>query len=158
MPFAKKIGIVFSSLLTLFVLAAPAGTAAPTAEERALLNEMNRVRAAHGAPPLRVDLRLERAARAHSRDMLRRGYFAHGNFARRISAVRAPGPAVGENLAWGVGSRSTPQAIVAAWLSSPQHRANLLRRGFRRVGLGRLVGTFAGHGGAAVVTADFAGR
>jgi hypothetical protein len=34
----------------------------------------------------------------------------------------------------------------------------LLRPGFRRVGIGISLGTFAGHGGATVVTADFAGR
>src|SRR5918999_3601316 len=151
MSFAKKIVVVFCSLLAFLALTAPAASAAPTAEERALLNEMNRARGAHRLPALRLDLRLQRAARAHARDMLRRGYFAHADFARRILAFRARGPAVGENLAWGVGSRSTPQSIVAAWLASPSHRANLLRRGFRRVGVGRLVGTFAGHGGAAVV-------
>ena len=119
---------------------------------------MNRVRAAHGVPALRVDTRLERAARTHSRDLLRRGYFAHGEFARRMTGSGARGPAVGENLGWGVGASGTAHAIVAAWLASPPHRANLLRRGFRRVGLGRLTGTFAGYAGAAVVTADFAGR
>jgi hypothetical protein len=34
----------------------------------------------------------------------------------------------------------------------------MLRRGFRRIGIGIAFGTFAGHSGAAVVTADFAGR
>jgi uncharacterized protein YkwD len=154
----NKIVFVFSTFFLLALLAAPAVPAAPTAGERALLAEMNRIRAAHGAPALRLDARLERAARAHSRDMLRRGYFAHGEFARRLAGFGARGPAVGENLGWGVGSTGSAQSIVAAWLASPPHRANLLRSGFRWIGLGRLVGTFAGYGGAAVVTADFAGR
>jgi hypothetical protein len=34
----------------------------------------------------------------------------------------------------------------------------MLRPGFRRVGIGIAFGTFAGHGDAGVVTADFAGR
>jgi uncharacterized protein YkwD len=46
---------------------------------------------------------------------------------------------------------------VAAWLASPEHRANLLRPSFRRVGLGDLAGTFQGYPGAQVVTADFVG-
>jgi uncharacterized protein YkwD len=157
MWFENKIPVVFSTFLLVSLLAAPAAPAALTAGERALLIEMNRVRAAHGAPALRVDMRLERAARAHSRDMLRRGYFAHGEFARRLAGFGARGPAVGENLGWGVGPAGSPRAIVAAWLASPPHRANLLRSSFRRIGVGRLVGTFAGYGGAAVVTADFAG-
>ena len=43
------------------------------------------------------------------------------------------------------------------WLNSPPHRKNLLRAGFRRVGVGAMMGTFSGTGGARVVTADFAG-
>jgi uncharacterized protein YkwD len=149
---------VFSTFFLVSLLAAPAALAAPTDEERALLTEMNRVRAAHGVPALRVDTRLERAARAQCRDMLRRGHFVHGEFARRLSGFGARGTAVGENLGWGVGARGSARAIVAAWLTSPPHRANLLRPGFRRIGVGRLVGSFAGHSGAAIVTADFAGR
>lgn len=141
----------------LLALSAAPTPAAPTSAERSLLAAMNQTRAAHGLAPLRIDPRLERAARGHSRDMLRRGYFAHGNFRGRLVRAGARGPAVGENLAWGTGSRATPQGVVAAWLASPSHRANLLRPGFRRVGLGRVVGRFAGASGAAVVTADFAG-
>jgi uncharacterized protein YkwD len=158
MSFANKIVVVFSTFFLISLLSAPTSAAAATSGERALIDEMNRVRAAHGAPPLRLDGVLERAARAHSRDMLRRGYFGHGNIARRLAGFGARGPAVGENLGWGVGSHGSAYAIVAAWLASPGHRANLLRRGFRRVGVGLVVGSFAGRGGTVVVTADFAGR
>ena len=48
-------------------------------------------------------------------------------------------------------------AIVRMWLASPSHRANLLRRGFRRIGLAAAIGAFNGHDGAVVVTADFQG-
>ena len=140
------------------LVAVTPATAAPTTAERALILEVNRVRAAHGLRPLRLDLTLERAARAHSRTMIRTGVFSHGSVTRRLASFGARGPAVGENLGWGVGSRASAQAIVQGWLASPSHRANLLRPGFNRVGVGRVVGTFAGHGGAAVVTADFAGR
>ena len=68
----------------------------------------------------------------------------------------ARGPVFGENLAWGTGV--TAQWVVDRWLASPSHRAVLLRPGFRRVGIGIAFGAFAGHGSAAVVTADFAGR
>jgi uncharacterized protein YkwD len=156
MPFAKQV-LVLLCVVTCVIAVTPA-QAAPTRAERALIAEMNRTRAAHGLAPLRLDLTLERAARAHSRTMIRTGTFAHGSFQRRLASFGARGPAVGENLGWGVGWNASARGIVAAWLASPSHRANLLRPGFRRVGVGRLVGTFAGHGGAAVVTADFAGR
>jgi uncharacterized protein YkwD len=144
-------------LLCLLVLAAPA-QASPTPAEASLLVTMNHVRVQHGVRPLRIDLRLERAARAKSRSMLRTGTFAHGDFQRRLSSYRVRGPYYGENLAWGVGANATASGIVQMWLASPSHRANLLRPSFQRVGLGLVVGTFGGYSGAAVVTANFAGR
>jgi uncharacterized protein YkwD len=117
---------------------------------------MNAVRKSHGLPGLRVDLHLVRAARGHSSDMMRRGYFAHGFVAGRAVAAGARGPLFGEDLAWATGL--TAQWVVDRWLASPSHRAVLLRPGFRRVGIGVVYGTFIGHGGAGVVTADFAGR
>jgi uncharacterized protein YkwD len=117
---------------------------------------MNSVRTSHRLAALRVDVRLLRAARGHSADMLQRQYFAHGFVLSRALAQGARGPVFGEDLAWGTGV--TAQWVVTQWLASPAHRAVLLRPGFRRVGIGISFGTFAGHGGAAVVTADFAGR
>jgi len=156
MPFAKKVLVTFGAF-AVFLVAAPA-TAAPTRAERSVLVEVNRVRASHGLRALRIDPTLERAARAHSRDMIRRGYFAHGDFIRRLMSFGVRGPKVGENLGWGLGSTASARVIVASWLASPAHRTNVLRGGFNRIGVGRVVGTFSGHSGAAVVTADFAGR
>ena len=127
-----------------------------SSSESSLLSQMNAVRASRGLPGLRLDYRLVRAARGHSADMMRRQYFAHGAVLGRAVAAGARGPVFGENLAWANGL--TAQWVVNAWLASPGHRAVLLRRGFRRVGIGIVFGTFVGHGGAGVVTADFAGR
>ena len=154
----NKVLVAFVSVFAALWLVPHAFAAGPTAAERALLVEMNKVRAQHGAPALRYDLTLRRAAAAHSADMLRRGYFAHGSIGRRLQSFGARGPYVGENLAWGVGSGASARIVVRRWLASPSHRANLLRHGFRRVGLGFARGTFRGHRGATVVTADFAGR
>jgi uncharacterized protein YkwD len=125
--------------------------------ERSLLDQINRVRMEHGLRPLRPDARLERAARFHSREMLGSDAFTHGAFAARMVQFAVTGRFAGENLAWGTGNLATPRAIVAAWLHSPEHRANLLRPSYRRIGIGDLVGAFQGHTGAHVVTADFAG-
>ena len=144
---------MFAALAT----ASAADAARLTPGETSLLAAMNHARAEHGLAPLRVDLTLERAARAHSLDMLRRNYFAHGAFASRIIGSGARGPLFGENLAWGSGRYAAPATIVAEWLASPEHRANLLHPGFARVGLAAPAGTFRG-GPAVVVTADFAGR
>ena len=128
-----------------------------TRPEASLLRSMNRVRAQHGLAQLRYDAHLQRAARAHSREMLATNTFAHGAFGSRMLQFDITGSLAGENLAWGTGSLGSANGIVASWLASPEHRANLLRPSFRRVGVGELVGTFSGYRGARVVTADFAG-
>ena len=153
-----KLAAALTALTAVTALAVAAPAAARTGAARALLDEMNRVRAAHGVAPLRLDTPLDRAARSHAADMLRRGYFAHGAVASRLRSFGARGPVFGENLAWGVGPHGAAGSIVSQWLASPPHRANVLRPGFRRVGIGVVVGRFAGHGRAHVVTATFAGR
>ena len=116
------------------------------------------VRVANGLRSLRADARLEHAARAHSSRMLRTGTFAHGAFNVRIRRVGVRAPRVGENLAWGAGGYAQARAIVRMWLASPSHRANLLRPGYRIVGVGAIKGVFNGQRGTLMVTTDFAGR
>jgi uncharacterized protein YkwD len=94
----------------------------------------------------------------HSSEMLRSGTFTHGDFLARIKSFGARGPVLGENLAWGTGSYAGAGTIVREWLASPEHRANLLRPGYTRIGIGTARGRFQGAGGAIVVTADFGGR
>jgi uncharacterized protein YkwD len=152
----RKILVAFLALFALLGSAAGAQARGLTSSEASLLQTMNAVRTSRGLAPLRLDVRLLRAARGHSADMMRRQYFAHGSVAARALAQSARGPVYGEDLAWGTGVPA--QWVVDHWLGSPMHRAVLLRPGFRRIGIGISFGTFAGHGGAAVVTADFAGR
>src|SRR5712691_10629945 len=156
MPIKRKIFVAFLTSFALLWPAAGAQARTLTGSEASLLQTMNAVRASRGLAPLRVDIRLVQAARGHSADMMRRQYFAHGSVAGRAVGQCARGPVFGEDLAWATGL--TVQWVVSAWLASPPHRAVLLRPGFRRVGIGISFGTFAGHGGAGIVTADFAGR
>jgi uncharacterized protein YkwD len=153
--------VVFAAALALVPLgtAGTAGTQATlTQSERSLLGAVNGVRSAHGLRALRVDPALMRVARSYSAHMIRTGTFTHGAMGARLARSGARGPVFGENLAWGVGSRASAASIVRSWMASPGHRANLLRPGWNRIGLGALRGTFQGHAGATVVTADFAGR
>jgi len=132
-------------------------SAALTRSELSLLRAMNEVRAAHGLAPLHLDQRLQRSARGHSRAMLRTQTFSHGSYTARIRRVGVRAPRVGENIAWGSGSYARARTIVNVWLASPEHRANLLRRGYWSVGIGALRGRFDGRT-ALMVTTDFAGR
>jgi uncharacterized protein YkwD len=148
------LGVVFVTCLL-----APAGQAQTTSStsERALLSAVNDVRRAHNLRPLQVDTTLVQAARAYSTTLIRRNAFTHGALGPRLARYRVRGPIYGENLAWGTGDRATARGIVRDWLASPGHRANLLRPGWTRVGIGARVGAFRGYAGVTVVTADFAG-
>jgi uncharacterized protein YkwD len=126
--------------------------------ENSLLRAVNATRTAHGLRPLSLDTTLTHAARAHSLEMLRGGYFAHGDLHGRMVAFHVRGPFVGENLAWGNGSFASASTVISEWLRSPEHRANLLRPGFTRIGIGTTQGSFLGAGSATVMTADFAGH
>ena len=133
-----------------------AGRALVTLHDRLVLEEMNRMRATHGLVRLRIDGRLQQAARAHSKDMAVKGYFAHGDMASRLRRHGVRGPVMAENIAWASG-RDRARRVVRMWMDSPPHRANLLRPGFRRVGVGAVVGTIFGRPRVMVVTTDFAG-
>ena len=153
--FRKNTMCVLFTAGLLGVLLVPAAGAAPKASSEAtLLQAVNATRQAHGLQPLRVDLRLRTAARFWSGSLLRANAFTHGNFAGRMRTFHLYG-LVGENLAWGTGSYSTAGSVVAMWLASPDHRANLLKPSYRRIGIGIARGTFQGHPGAAIVAADF---
>jgi len=107
---------------------------------------INRERTMRGERPLRPNRRLRRAAQAHSQSMAFGDYFEHVGpsgqtpLARMrsvgyISSSRV-GFQVGENIAWGTLGLSTPRAIVASWMASPGHRANILDPHYRETGIG----------------------
>ena len=162
LPVSTPIRAVACALFACAVLA-PAVSAAgqattPNQNERSLLSVVNDVRGDHGLRPLKVDPALARVARSYSVTLIRTDVFTHGAMFERLARSGARGPAFGENLAWGTGPYASARHIVANWMASPAHRANLLRPGWNRIGLGAVKGNFLGYNGAMVVTADFAGR
>jgi uncharacterized protein YkwD len=111
---------------------------------------INEERAAYGIGPVQRNGQLRQAALSHSNEMVSQGYFEHTSpagvtFVDRIEdtgytqGVRSW--VVGENLVWGTGPLSTPQALVTSWMSSPPHRENVLRARFREIGIAAVVGT-----------------
>jgi uncharacterized protein YkwD len=111
----------------------------------AVLCLINRERAQNGELPLAPDAQLEAAAQAHAQEMIATDYFEHVSPSGETPVDRAraagyvePPPAgyiIGENLAWGTFSLATPQAIVAAWLASPGHLANILESQYCDTGI-----------------------
>jgi uncharacterized protein YkwD len=108
------------------------------AREEALREAVNAERSRHGLGPLVIDASLQRAARAHTANMIRFGYFGHdwqggipfGTWmARHTSCVMA-----GEILAWR-SPQQTPGSAVQQWLGSPGHRAALLAKTWTVMGV-----------------------
>jgi uncharacterized protein YkwD len=166
--------------LTMLLIAAPPASAAgacPSANAsaskvskrtlvRAMLCVLNAERAKHDLKPLRLNHRLSHAARRHSAAMARQRFFSHTslNGASFVDRIRGTGYlsgasswAVGENIAYGSGSLSSPRSIGRAWMNSSGHRANILSSSFREVGVGLASGTPVGGSGATYTT-DFGRR
>lgn len=130
----------------------------------AILCLHNQIRAERGLPLLKENARLRRAALGHSNDMVSRGFFEHTTpngvtMVQRIMATRYASPrvgwALGENLAWGTGSLATPRAVMKAWMESPGHRANVVKRAYREIGIGVVTGVPSDRGAGATYTTDF---
>ena len=138
--------------------------------DRAILAEVNAVRAANSLRPLRRSDGLAAAAERHSRTMAQQGFFKHesaggGPFWRRVKQFYGSAGFrswyVGENLLW-VSPDVDAKETVSLWLESPRHREILLERDFREIGLAAV------HASAApgayrglevtIVTADFGAR
>src|SRR5687768_15892337 len=102
--------------------AAPAAEAAsPAPTSPALVQELNSARQAHGLRALKPSRALERTAMRFSRQMVAEHFFDHRDFGRRTAGTGHRHRA--ENLAW----TTSPAArgVVAQWLASPPHRANM---------------------------------
>lgn len=111
---------------------------------------INDERTSYGLQPVTTNSDLHQAAMSHSNEMIDESYFEHTSpagltFMDRIESTGYMQGArtwtVGENLVWGTGPLSTPQALVTAWMNSPPHRENLLRPTFRELGVAALGGT-----------------
>lgn len=161
-------------------LAAPMGAIAGTSSgasgarqlslERLVLQQINVVRGSHGLARLTASSELTSAALSHSRSMVTKGYFAHESrngtpFWKRVKGFYAPrssGWTVGENLAMFGGTTPTAEEVVATWMASAPHRANLLSKRFAEAGVAVLYDPAAGgvYGGEStwVITLDVGTR
>lgn len=116
----------------------------PFLEEK-MLEMVNEERAKEGLAPLKADPEMTRVARAHSKDMFARGYFAHvnpdgKNPFDRMRAANVKFRAAGENLALA----QTLEIAHTNLMNSPGHRANIMNPAFGRLGIGILDGGFYG--------------
>jgi uncharacterized protein YkwD len=127
----------------------------------------NQVRARNGLPLLKGNTKLRRAAEGHSAEMVQKRYFDHtspagSTMVDRILAARYvranQGWSLGENLEWGTGSLATPRGAMESWMGSPGHRANILQRSFREMGVGVVTRVPVSDTRGATYTVDFGVR
>lgn len=111
----------------------PAVTAATTnAYTAQVLADINAARGSEGLPKLKLDPRLQRSAYLKLRDMLDKGYFAHGGYNAFIDRAGYPRVYSGENLARYFTEASE---VTPAFLASTAHRDNLLATKYTDIGV-----------------------
>jgi len=119
---------------------APSHASAGTSRlEARILTEINAVRAQHGLAGVGHRGILAGAASRHSSRLKRRGQLQHSS---TKALARRAGARVGEVIAWSSNRRASARSIVRGWMGSPPHRANILRREYRLMG----IGAARGHG------------
>jgi uncharacterized protein YkwD len=120
---------------------APAADAATSQAEtlrHTVIALVNVARAANGCKALRETADLDRSATSHAQDMSANNYFSHSSldgtsWYTRLQSFGTKYPG-GENIAMGYYSASS---VMAAWLASPGHRANILDCQFKSIGIGQ---------------------
>ena len=125
----------------------PLASAAPTQAEE-LVTRTNAQRVALGLPPLARETALMRAAQLQADQMAALNTMAHDlphaaypTLDARLAAVGYRMAASGENVAEGYPSAA---AVVAGWMTSPGHRANIVSTLFTQMGAGMATGS-SGH-------------
>jgi len=153
--FATFLTVAFVAVLVILPATASA-TVTLTPKEQRVVALINHIRADHGLARLSVKGCLVRAARAHSAEMGARQYFSHDSYSGEPFSSRLIRYGytrdgctywrVGETLAYGAGLYSTPELVVDNWMHSDGHRAVILTKSFRNIGIG-VKKCYSGFGG-----------
>lgn len=116
----------------------PPPVPAPSSVIRQVVDITNQRRADNGLPPLAIDATLNRVAQNHSAEQAARRTMSHtgadgSDAGQRISRAGYTWSAWGENVAVGYPDAAS---VMAGWMNSPGHRANILRGTFTEIGIG----------------------
>lgn len=112
-----------------------------------LVDETNGVRVSSGLGRLAPNPLLSRAAQTKAEDMAARGYFEHTTPEGHkpwdlMAAAGYQYQAAAENLAVGL---AADQALITAWMASPDHRHNILNKRYTDIGVGIARGRYKGQ-------------
>ena len=102
---------------------------------------VNQDRAANGVASLAYSASLARVAQYRAQDMLNRNYFSHYDpstgqlaFVQLLHLWGIPYSTAGENIAWS--TNPSMAGINTMFMNSPDHRANILKAAYHRLGIG----------------------
>ncbi|GGT28577.1 CAP domain-containing protein [Streptomyces chromofuscus] len=116
----------------------PSAPATASSAAQRVVELVNSERAKAGCSAVKVNAKLTQAAQDHSADMASRRTMSHtgsdgSDPGRRITAAGYTWQTYGENVAYGY---STPEQVMAGWMSSPGHKRNILNCTFKEIGVG----------------------
>ena len=97
-----------------------------------VLRLVNVERARVGLQPLRFADDLAASALIRAREIPIKFSHTRPNGSKCFTAMPQIGHILGENLA---GGQTTPKKVVEAWMNSETHRANILNKSFRELGV-----------------------
>lgn len=124
-----------------------------------LLKDTNTRRAKSSETALSLNPQLTNAAQAKADDMVRSDYWSHTSPSGKTPWTFITGSGyqyqeAGENLAYGFVNADD---VVAGWMNSPEHRANILDNQYSDVGFGVASSPdYLGRGPATLVVAEYA--
>jgi uncharacterized protein YkwD len=148
------------------VAAACGGATSTAGDTHAQLEAMycgvNIVRRAYRLAPVRGNGPLNHSS-ALKANAVRRCGFSHTPCGMSFTttfreAHYLPARSFGENLAWGQAELGSPLRTLQMWLNSPPHRANLLARNWRDLGIAVRRGTIFGRSGVSLWVMEFGRR
>lgn len=130
----------------------------PAEMRRRMLDRVNAERRRQGLPRLAPSVALDRVAQAHAEDMLERSYYGHKSpdgLTVRERALRGGYRLrfVGENIASG---QSTVDEVMDGWMTSDEHRPNILSKVYTEAGFGLAIGK--SKGGVQIIWVQVFGR
>ncbi|WTU55637.1 CAP domain-containing protein [Streptomyces sp. NBC_00056] len=137
-PAAPRTTASYSAPRTTVSPSAPATTAPESGDAARVLTLVNNERSKAGCTPLTMNAKLTKAAQEHSKDMASHQNMSHtgsdgSSPDDRITRAGYSWSSYGENVAYGY---ATPEKVMAAWMSSPGHKRNILDCSFKEIGIG----------------------
>lgn len=97
---------------------------------------VNEERAKAGLPALKMDADITAAANVRAKEIVQK--FSHtrpngSNFSTVLKEQGVSFRGSGENIAWG---QKSPEQVMNAWMNSEGHRANILNKNYKNIGVG----------------------